>query len=361
MTCEAGDTMTTIWHDDGGRWRALAPTGFPNEAALHDLVAEAPDLLPLSGGPRLAVVGREVQLPSGYADLLAVELSGRLVVIEVKLAANAEARRAVIAQTLGYAAALQGVTVEELEGEILATPLRRLGFSDLAEAVRASDQERQVDAEEFRSALADSLSSGAFRLVLVLDEAPDELVRIAGYLERMTEGLLLDLVTVSAFEVGGARILVPQRIDPQRSSPPEHESQRVTSPRDAIPVEGSDAFAERIAAYPPNVQPAHRRLLEWARRLEEQGVARLWSTVGRTQDVLQVRVRGDQVGLVTVWAGQAGPAMSVWPTVFERRAPRALVEIERLVGSDSLTKSLRDIGDDLLAALGQGYREAAGQ
>ncbi len=53
--------------------------------------------------------------------------------------------------------------------------------------------------------------------------------------------------------------------------------------------------------------------------------------------------------------------MTLWPSVFQRRAPRTLVEIERLVGSDSLTKSLRDIGDDLLAALGQAYREAAGQ
>src|SRR5947208_11899103 len=96
--------MTAIWRNDGSGWRALRPTGFPDEAALHRLVEEAPQMLPLAGTPRLVVVGREVQLGGGYADLLAVEPSGRLAVIEVKLARNAEARRAVVAQVLTYAA-----------------------------------------------------------------------------------------------------------------------------------------------------------------------------------------------------------------------------------------------------------------
>jgi hypothetical protein len=76
--------MTAIWRNDGTGWRLLAPTGFPDEAALHDLVEETPQILPLAGAPRLVVVGREVLLGNGYADLLAVESSGRLVVVEIK-------------------------------------------------------------------------------------------------------------------------------------------------------------------------------------------------------------------------------------------------------------------------------------
>jgi hypothetical protein len=87
--------MTAIWQNDGAGWRLLAATGFPQEAALHQLVGGAPQLLPLAGAPRLVVLGSEVPLGSGYADLLAVEVTGRPVVIEVKLAQNAEARRAV--------------------------------------------------------------------------------------------------------------------------------------------------------------------------------------------------------------------------------------------------------------------------
>ena len=82
----------------------MAPVGFPDEATLHTLVEEAPQLLPLAGSPQLTIVGREVQLGAGWADLIAVEPTGRVVVIEIKLAKNAEARRAVISQVLTYAA-----------------------------------------------------------------------------------------------------------------------------------------------------------------------------------------------------------------------------------------------------------------
>src|SRR4051812_48490661 len=99
--------MTALWRKDGNRWEVMAPTGYPDEATLHGLVERDPYLLPLAGTPRVAVIGREVRLGSGYADLLAVEEEGRLVIIEIKLARNAEARRAIVAQVLAYASELQ--------------------------------------------------------------------------------------------------------------------------------------------------------------------------------------------------------------------------------------------------------------
>ena len=71
----------TIRRREDGKWRPMSPSGFPLEKTLHDLVEEGPNLLPLIGAPRLTVIGREVTLGSGSADLLAVD--GRPVVIEV--------------------------------------------------------------------------------------------------------------------------------------------------------------------------------------------------------------------------------------------------------------------------------------
>ena len=76
-------------------------------------------MLPLAGSPRLTVLGREVRLGTGLADLLAVESTGRLVIIEVKLAENAESQRSVVAQVLSYAGYLQGLDPEQLESRIL--------------------------------------------------------------------------------------------------------------------------------------------------------------------------------------------------------------------------------------------------
>src|SRR5438093_7091513 len=152
--------MTALWRNDGSGWSLLSPSPFPAEADLHTLVADAPQLLPLAGSDRLIVVGREVILGSGYADLVALEPAGRLAVIEVKLAENAEARRAVVAQALGYAAFLHRVDRETLERDVLGSELRKRGYATLAEAAAADDQEGTFDVEEFEHALDDNLSSG---------------------------------------------------------------------------------------------------------------------------------------------------------------------------------------------------------
>ena len=44
-----------------------------------------------------------------------------------------------------------------------------------------------LDEAAFRANLAQSLTEGRFRLVLVLDSAPPELVRTTSYLQRQTE------------------------------------------------------------------------------------------------------------------------------------------------------------------------------
>jgi RecB family endonuclease NucS len=113
--------MSAIWRREEDEWRPLLTSGFATEEALHDLVEEAPHLLPLSGDPTLVVVGREVALGSGYADLVAVEPDGRLSVIEIKLRRNAEARRAVVAQVLMYAAFLKGIDARTLERDVLGS------------------------------------------------------------------------------------------------------------------------------------------------------------------------------------------------------------------------------------------------
>jgi hypothetical protein len=154
--------MTSIWVSSGEGWDLLPPTGFPDERTLHALVERSPELLPLAGGPQLVVLGREVPLGGGYADLLAVEPPGRLVLIEVKLAANAEARRAVVAQILAYAAFLKGIEPEVLEGEILRSNLVRLGYESIESAVAQQDQDGSSNRMPSLRALREASKVGTF-------------------------------------------------------------------------------------------------------------------------------------------------------------------------------------------------------
>jgi len=357
--------MSAIWRQtrDGG-WSVAAPAGFPDEKTLQELVASTPGLLPLSGSPTLAVIGREVRLGTGYADVVAIEASGRPVVIEVKLATNAEARRAVVAQVLAYAAVLYGQTPDDLE-TTLGRCLSDAGFGSLAEAARAAAQTPFDDAR-FIEMLAESLRTGAIRIVLVLDDAPTELVRLAGFLEATTSSLLIELITVTHYELDGTRILVPQRVDPE-SYVAEHTPKTPAPPggddaQDSW-VRNGDAFSEAMERLPADQKPAVRRLYDWAAQLEAAGIAELSTYFGRNGAVtLLPYAPPDQAGLVTIWSHNQKAFLSVWRSVFERRAPQSISAIEAELSPVPLGKGnyVYDVTDTLLDLLHAAYREAAG-
>ena len=123
--------MTGIWTNRGEGWELDAPQQFDDEASLHRLIQENSHLLPLAGSLRLAVLGSEVQLGNGYADILAIEPTGRPTIIEVKLAKNPEARKQIVSQILGYAAFLRGMSVEGLEEGPLSKALADAGYPSL--------------------------------------------------------------------------------------------------------------------------------------------------------------------------------------------------------------------------------------
>ena len=355
--------MTAIWRHDGAAWRVLSPIGFPDEAALHDLVEQAPQMLPLAGAPHLTVLGREVLLGGNYADLIAVEPSGRLAVIEIKLRRNAEARRAVVAQVLTYAAYLRGLDPAALEREVLGPHLAKRDFSSLAAAVAADDQAGAFDPTAFADELADGLAQGRFRLVLVLDEAQEELLRLVGYLEAVADKLVIDLVTVSAYDVAGSQVLVPQRVDAERRPaapvPPSSSPQPVTTGRY---VEGAQDFLATIEDAAEEHRPGLRRLAEWAITLEREGLAKLGTYHGTARRwTLLPYVRGDSATLATVW-NERGAFLTLYRSVFERRAPISLPLVEQLVAPGRVGQGTvaRELSDELLEALTAAYREAAG-
>lgn len=352
--------MASIWHNDGAIWGLLAPKGFPDEDSLHTLVEQAPHILPLSGAPRLAIVGREVFLGENYADLIAIEPNGRLVIIEIKLAKNAEARRAVIAQVLTYAAYLRGQDVETLENDILGNHLQKRGYSDLAGLVSANDQQGEFDFASFSTGLAENLSDGRFRLVLVLDRAPDELVKLVGYLESVANGLVIDLITVSSYDVADSQIVVPQRVDPERI-PEAFIAPKIKLPETgAQSGEGIQSFVSSIERSAPQHQPLLRRLAEWAASLEANGIARNHSTLGKSgRTTILPWLIGEHRGLVTIW-NDGVPYLSLWRSVFEAKAPHTLSRLEQLAGMSKIGQGLTisKIEEPLLELLTEAYREA---
>ncbi len=325
---------------------------------MHDLVERAPQMLPLAGAPRMTVLGREVRLGPGRADLIAVEDTGRLAIIEIKLAGSGEARRSVVAQVLSYAAYLQGLQLRQLENDILAGHLSARGADTVLAAVQADDQQHSIDPAAFINALTDCLRHGGFRLVFVLDDAPDELAQLVGYLESLTGQIRVDLITVAAYDIDGSTILVPQRTEPERRTPELTEAE-VDARQGKALVTGSTDFRAAIALAPAPHRDMLARLADWADDLHRQRLVNLQTYHGKAGiTTLLPRLPG-RGGLVSVYADANTGYLQFWRTAFERNAPNALTDVETALGMPVKQGNVtRTVTDQLLDALTNAYREA---
>lgn len=352
--------MTAIWMQTADSvWSQVPTKPFENEAALHDIVGSTPELLPLSGSPRLAVLGREVMLESGRrVDVLAVEEDGRPVIIEVKLRNNAESRRAVVAQALSYAASIHGQSPPELAVTIGG----RLGAGgSVYDTVRDRFQDELVAREDFDASLAEHLSAGSFRVVIVLDEAPVELIDLVGYLESVTTGLTLDLIAVNSHEINGRNIAVPQRLDPEhRPEPPPAQTSQVRAARagGGRLEDGIEPFRRVIHDAPAQYQPRLIMLADWFEEVAATSRVSPQTFFGVSGDVIALpRLSDQKAGLVSIsnYANGA-PGIRFWRSVFERRAPDFIDRVEALIGKRiGAGNQSKDITPELLGVLREAY------
>jgi hypothetical protein len=197
--------------------------------------------------------------------------------------------------------------------------------------------------------------------VLVLDEAPAELIRLVGDLGAVSETLLIDPITITSSAVAGSTARVPPRVEPERRAEPPRPPRPPRPPEGRL-VGGADDFLPTIERAPAAAQPPPRQLAEGALALEREGLVRLatYHGVGNRWTLLP-RLQPDNVGLVTIWH-DGGAYLQLWRSVFERRAPATLPAVEAPIAPTPVRQGnmIRDVDDATLEALMQAYREAAG-
>lgn len=187
--------------------------GFVREAELQALVCSSPQLLgPLGSDLTFVPIGWEVTAGPGSLDLLLIDSSGRLTLVETKLAANDESRRKVVGQVLEYASYAIEWSVEDLErfgerffssahapddlaGLSLSDALvRRLGW----EGLEGGEREAKLDALLER--VSSSLAAADLRVVCGVDERIESLERIIRFLSAHSD-LQIVLLQVNRFPV----------------------------------------------------------------------------------------------------------------------------------------------------------------
>ncbi|MCY3813177.1 MAG: hypothetical protein OXH15_15380 [Gammaproteobacteria bacterium] len=356
--------MGGIWIKGDSRWETAPGQGFELEKELHDLVEENIQMLPLLGASKLVVVGREVRLGPGWADLIAIELSGRPVIVEVKLARNADAKRGIVAQALSYAAYLQGTSVEQFESGVVQSYLNKLGHETVLAAVKAEDQEQALDDEAFLAALEEHLANGWFRLVLLLDETSSELQRIVTYLDSITSArTIIDVITISRYDVGGTVVALPERVSTDSETDTQNLS--IKPPRrttEGTLTDGPQAFIASVDRVQGAAREALDELIDWATEVAELPGVRIdtYTGVGGRRVTLLPRFATEKAGLVTIWNDNGKPYLSLWRSVFERRAPESISAVEALGVKVGQGNTVSDISTELRDVLGEAYGEATG-
>src|SRR4051812_37435862 len=132
----------------GGPFHTPETTAYTNEAELRDLLAETPSLLPgVDEGP--AAAAKEMPISgAGSADVVIVDASGDITVVECKLRANPEIRRRVVGQLFAYASAIWRMSFARFDDAFRRSEAKR-SLSD------ALVHDNGLDEEEFRRAVED--------------------------------------------------------------------------------------------------------------------------------------------------------------------------------------------------------------
>ena len=177
-----------------------------------------------------------------------------------------------------------------------------------------------------------------------------------------THVLTIDMITFSIYDVSGTEVAMPQRISPDRSE--MSDTVMVRSSKRASKgnlSEGADAFIESVADIDSEDRAVFDRLVEWAREIVEMPGVNLFTYTGVNRDriTLLPRLATEKAGLVTIWNDNGKPYLSLWRTVFERRAPNSIESVEQV--SDIRIGQGNTVSSDsqaLLGALTAAYREA---
>jgi len=201
-------------------WQVVESATYGAEAELQDLLASSPSLVPVNEireeASPLVVAIREFGLPgSGNTDVLSFSADGDIAIVECKLAANPESKRKIIGQILEYGAYLWDMTYEEVDQRVY-----RLRGKSLADLVAESVGDSEWDEENFRNSVKQTLESGAFILVIAVDEMNEELSRTIRFLNGCgNPAFSFNALEMRRFQSSDTEILVPDLHGPSGPGP----------------------------------------------------------------------------------------------------------------------------------------------
>ena len=175
--------MKKLFIVESGETRILDDQGFDNEKLLQDVLEKFPEFIALDDlgvVDPFIVIGREVETPAGYIDVLCIDGDGVLTVIETKLARNSQIRREVIGQVLEYVGQLSKWTAHDVLQAAnkyfkSVSDQESLKYNYLFELISGSDKNGELELEQMFELISSNLRKGRIKVVIASDIIPDTL------------------------------------------------------------------------------------------------------------------------------------------------------------------------------------------
>ena len=291
-------------------------------------------------------------------DLLGLDSSGRLVVIELKRTSTADHAEL---QAIRYAAMVSVLTSEDIVEAHRAYLNKWSIEGDAEERIQA-----HLSGTDF-----DDIYTEAPRIVLVSEGFSKELTTSVLWLNE--NGLDITCIQLQPYRNGSELLIESSQIVPvpgteellvqaqgKRSETREHRS------APSKPVSGGEVFEEHIQDARPEFQQELKSLYSWAVGLKDSELATLVSNPGKSCTTLGVIVLGKGSRL-TIWNGSSSPYITLDRNVFQELAPSTVSSFERLLDPENSSQTERGnvtlrspISEDILVALTEAYREANG-
>jgi hypothetical protein len=191
-----------------GKWQSVEAFSYGDESKLRDLLFDHPTLIPMeeirAGSAEIVFALKEFPLNIGSVDLLGFSASGDIVIIECKLAKNAESKRKVIGQVLEYGANLHGLTYKDIDQQV-----QKHG-KNLISCMKEVIEDPLWKEEEFKQNIEDALKKGDFLLIIVVDEINEYLSRIVNYISEAGQpAFSLAALEMKRLKHGEVEILIP--------------------------------------------------------------------------------------------------------------------------------------------------------
>ena len=354
------------------------------ETDLQRLVARDPRIARLGAVTNLAVLGEDLVLGNIAPDILAVEPSGRPVIIEIRIAREGRSNLWTVARALWLASGLARSSVEQIDAEltrqarsgtgshpgksveeICSAAFRNTGTKDnytqrvageLSPPGGTNDR-----TEPYAKRLARRLARGEARIVLVLNEATDEIEQVAGYLAQIGHPtLMVDVVIVKAYQIGNQTLIETRRVAGTELL--ERTPDPVTSLPDSQVSPGNEAFLAQLEHLPSSFAKRTGRVAQW---MTEQAAGNDKLTIASTttpesnEASLALRIKTRSEPLIELASYAKTPRVHVRRNVLEDCAPKALRAIEEWIAPhrvDAVTR-LPDT-DEVMALLSEAIAEA---